>query len=743
MKRSLIVLCFSFIALAASAQCKLFFISSEDNLPVPGVKVVFQTADGRLSAVANEKGELIIPEHFSLSESGLEAVALGFEPLRFKSSCDQKVLLFPATDELNPVVVTDQMGASDVKNATYKVSVISAERIRQLGAQDLRDVLRQELNMRISQDQVLGPALTFKGLSGEHIKFLIDGVPIIGRLNGNVDLSQINVNDIERIEIIDGPMSSQFGSNALAATINFITKKGGKDKERIVLRSYNESAGNFNQEIQYNRRLWKNGFLNASFTRNDFNGWNPGESFEENFKRGRADSSRVKLWSPREQYVGRMTYGGNYNKWSWNARSEWYSDLIVRRGAPRRPFNESAFDDHYKTTRIDQSLTSSVQISERWSGQATLGYNYFERRKNTFVTDLTGISQELSGTPGAQDTTVFINSLGRFTGLYTAKDGGFKSLFGLEGNNEFSSGERLADAPSLTDVAVFAEAEYPISKTLRVRGAMRYGYNSIFDVPVVPALHVVYSKNNHTVKSSYAAGFRAPSLKEMYFDFVDINHNIVGNINLKSEDSRTFQASYTFNKTMLGTLMGLEFSVFDNQISNLIALAQVSDLQFSYINIGLFKSRGINTLASFVGRRWTVRAGYSYTTRTSNLLNGELLPWSETSEVNGTASWRINKRFSIHSFAKWTGKNPAFVFDESGELVERYMAAFTLWDANVAYNSLNDRIQFSVGVKNLLNISNVRSGIQNQGVHSSGGFDTPVAMGRLYFIQCIIQWRKN
>ena len=72
--------------------------------------------------------------------------------------------------------------------------------------------------------------MSLQGLSGEHIKFLIDGVPVIGRMDGNVDLSQLNMYNVDHIEIVEGPMSVIYGSNALAGAVNIITKENKKAK---------------------------------------------------------------------------------------------------------------------------------------------------------------------------------------------------------------------------------------------------------------------------------------------------------------------------------------------------------------------------------------------------------------------------------------------------------------------------------------------------------------------------------
>jgi len=80
-------------------------------------------------------------------------------------------------------------------------------------------MLSTELNIRTTHDGALGSSLTMQGLGGEHIKILVDGVPVIGRENGNIDLDQINLQNVDHIEVINGPMSVVYGSNALAGVI--------------------------------------------------------------------------------------------------------------------------------------------------------------------------------------------------------------------------------------------------------------------------------------------------------------------------------------------------------------------------------------------------------------------------------------------------------------------------------------------------------------------------------------------
>ncbi|WP_315819996.1 TonB-dependent receptor plug domain-containing protein [Paraflavitalea speifideaquila] len=108
----------------------------------------------------------------------------------------------------------------------YRVRTINRERIALRGATDIAGVLNNELGIRIETDYTLGESDTrIMGLGGQRVKVLLDGVPLIDRDATKQSLGQIDINTIERIEIVDGPMSVIYGTDALAGVINIITKK--------------------------------------------------------------------------------------------------------------------------------------------------------------------------------------------------------------------------------------------------------------------------------------------------------------------------------------------------------------------------------------------------------------------------------------------------------------------------------------------------------------------------------------
>jgi outer membrane receptor for ferrienterochelin and colicins len=115
---------------------------------------------------------------------------------------------------VDEVVVTGQYKAIKADKSIYKVDVINNTQIKSKAANNLAELLSTELNLRTSMDASLGTNISIQGLSGEHVKILVDGIPVIGRQSGILDLSQVVLSNVDHIEIVEGPMSVIYGSNA-------------------------------------------------------------------------------------------------------------------------------------------------------------------------------------------------------------------------------------------------------------------------------------------------------------------------------------------------------------------------------------------------------------------------------------------------------------------------------------------------------------------------------------------------
>jgi len=112
-------------------------------------------------------------------------------------------------------------------NKAVRTDVISKETIEESGAKTLSDVVQRAAGVQISTPTGTGENVTIDGLDGKYVKILIDGRPVNGITNSRVDLSRLPIatSDIERVEIVRGPMSALYGTDAMGGVINIITKR--------------------------------------------------------------------------------------------------------------------------------------------------------------------------------------------------------------------------------------------------------------------------------------------------------------------------------------------------------------------------------------------------------------------------------------------------------------------------------------------------------------------------------------
>ena len=153
--------------------------------------------------------------------------ALGFVPQQVSvpSSGELLVVLAEETTELHEVVVTATRTSQPIDNVPVPVLVIGQEKLANMGALRVSEVLMEQTGLQLTSDH--GTGVMMQGLPSEYILFLIDGEPVIGRTAGTLELDRLAVDNIARIEILKGPSSSLYGSEAMAGVVNIITKKAG------------------------------------------------------------------------------------------------------------------------------------------------------------------------------------------------------------------------------------------------------------------------------------------------------------------------------------------------------------------------------------------------------------------------------------------------------------------------------------------------------------------------------------
>jgi outer membrane receptor for ferrienterochelin and colicins len=656
--------------------------------------------------------------------------------------------------ELGELVVTGQYKPQSVRNSVYQVRVIDNERIRLSGATNIQQVLNTQLGFRFSNDNTLGTTdVQLMGMTGRNVKILLDGVPMIDRGDTRESLGQIDINSIERIEIVEGPMSVSYGSDALAGVINIITKRSTGKKLSVTAKAQEETVGDEyhpfsykgvhmqNIGVSWQKNRWQ---VSAGGTHNDFDGFG-GDQF-----------GRAKSWKPKEQWLGNVKLGYSKDAFNIYYRLDALDETITSRGAINMN-TYKAIDQRYITNRYTHQVQTGWWINNKLQLNGLAAYTDYQRRTKTTRHDFEKDTDELTTGVGEQDISKFNSFIFRSTLQYNISS--VISLQpGIDINHEVANGERIAGKPSITDYALFVSSEIKPTSKINIRPGLRFIKNSVYDAPpVIPSINTKFVLNKELdLRLAYAYGFRSPALRELYFDFHDASHDIVGNPDLKAEHSNSFNGSLSWTPAnSTGVRFTSTLTGFYNQFRNLINYASdpSNPTQFTTVNIDKFKTTG-GTLENKIGwKDLNVTVGFSYIGRYNDLsdnkdFENENLPvfvW--TPEINTNAIYvfkKIGTTFGL--FYKYTGKRPGYVTGLNTttgqeEVFLTKIASFHWADFTVT-KSIFKYFSITGGVKNIFDVTDLNNANVSGSAHSAGG-PVPMSFGRSYFLGLNFQWDKK
>lgn len=652
--------------------------------------------------------------------------------------------------ELEEVVVsTGQYKPQSVKNSVYQVRVITGEQIRKQSAAKLQDVLNSQLNIRFSQDLATGGSdISMMGLSGQNVKILIDGAPMIGRqgTSNEININQIEVNSIERIEIVEGPMSVIYGADALAGVINIITKKSGRDKFAINARIQEESVGKeyslFDQGI-HNQYIgasgrYKNWYASGGIGRNLFQGWKD------------TATGRELTWHKKDQIVGNAVVGYRNEKLDVYYRLDGLDEIITN-PANFPPGNQPAIDQDYITDRLMQQIQGFYRFNKQLSVNALASYTHFTRQVYSTLYYPNG-DVRVATAPGLQSTSTFDGFTFRGTAVYTPSS---KISFqpGIDFNTESGDGERIkAGVQRITDYAFFLTTEIMPTSWINIRPGLRVVHNSVYDAPpVIPSINTKFLlTKNLDLRLAYARGFRAPSIRELYYDFFDASHSITGNQNLEAEHSNSFTGSLTWNALRTKSArINTTLSGFYNDVDNMISFAvdAANPQVTTYMNIDKYKTRGGTLTGQLMTGNLDASVGFGYTGRYNSYseTNKDLPSFKWSPEVSSIVSYSFPRiGLSANIYYKLTGKLPYYQeATENGQTVIRLAETDSYHWADFTLNKkLFGMLTVNAGIRNLFDVTAIGNTAAGGGAHTSTGA-RPIGNGRSYFAGLAFNWSKK
>lgn len=638
---------------------------------------------------------------------------------------------------LDEVVVTGVSEPVRIKDALSSYKVITRAMIDAQGAVTLNEALKNQLNMTVGNDGILGSTLRMQNMGGEKIKVLIDGMPVNGRENGNINLSQINMNNVERIEVIQGPMSVVYGTDALGGVINVITKKEHK-KIGGRINTYYESVGRYNVDGAFTYKLKEKHQFTLGGGRNFFQGYQSLDTpMTANGQTARIERSYY--FKPNEQYIANLAYGYSAKSgFKLNVASDFLKEKVINKGGMHvfNAFEAKAFDEYYHTTRSINRLSTEGKVGKTGKWQSQNSYAVYYRIKTKWNTDLVTMNRELTEGKGDQDTSLFQTYT--FRGNYSNKWGRLSYTAGYDVNLDFARSLKIqhGDPKMIQDYAVFGNASYGLIKDkLTLQGGLRAAYNTTYHPPVIPSVNLLYTPISRLqLRASYSKGYRAPALKEMYLSFIDDNHEILGNINLRPEESNHGQLSASYQFYEKGSdYLQLVATGFYNDVKNGIVLVPTrpwdsTSIEYAYKNFS-HQSNAIGNLqldGRLYGLHFVLGYAYNYTFEEK----GNYKAFGAI-ELNGSLQYAVPKTgINLNLFYKYTGSQPALITNIDGTVTySGNQKAFGICDASIEKKFVNNKLQIIAGIKNVMDVRNRRvTGIpMSNGAHGNGstGFFIP------------------
>ncbi|QYF86964.1 TonB-dependent receptor domain-containing protein [Brevundimonas sp. PAMC22021] len=585
-------------------------------------------------------------------------------------------------------MVTATATQRTVSDAPASVTVVGRDEIERRPIQDLTDVLRDVPGVTVNGAGLTRRGVSIRGMPSEHTLFLLDGRRVNAAANAiqhaDFDLGWTPAAAIERVEVVRGPMSSLYGSEALGGVVNVITR-GATDEWRGSL----TTMGGLREDGRGGETYQIGAYAGGPLVQNTL-----GLSLYAETK-GRNETptdgdSRLSDLEDRSTLTGSATL-------SWTPDAAQRIDLTVLGGRDdryRNALSTGARPTYYRTSDAVDRRQYALSHTGQWSwGETAIRAYRSELGRENFAT-------------GGQTAT-------RPVGLgEDIVDG--RATFDLASAHRVSLGgewrnEQLEDAAASLSgqlegerYALFIQDEWTLSSTLSLTGGARFDHHDEYGWQTSPRLYAVWTPTENLIlKAGGGRGFKSPSLKQLSPEFVTVaaagRFTVYGNPDLQPEIGTSYEVSAEYRRNGWMARAG----VFDNDIEDLIetrctAFCGVRGREVRlYQNIAEARIQGVELAAEApLGSAFTLKADYTYLD-SENRETGT--PLSERPEHSGHATlrWEPNDAVFVQGRGEYVGEQ--WMLSNS---VQYPVPDYTLVSLEGGYR-LSPELWLKAGVQNL------------------------------------------
>jgi len=541
---------------------------------------------------------------------------------------------FNDTITIRETVVTATRTEKSIGDIPVPVQVIGRKYIQQTGSQKLSDILQQQAGLVLADNPLgqslqgypnpFGSGIQMQGLDPAYTLILLDGEPLTGRNAGILNLGRIAVGNIQQIEIIKGPATSLYGSDALAGVINIITEKPDHNSTLLkVHRASNNTWGlTASNTIKTNKaalELFANRYSSGGY------------DLDENIYGKTADPYR------NYSFAAKLFY-------NIDARTELRSSV--------RLFTQKQFNNYLVYTSNQPEAVDGSSNETDWSVNNQLQHRFNQKTNLVSRLYLTGYRDNATVYLQKNDSLFDRSFLGQFLvkpelQLELGKKQNEQLITGIGYNYETIDASRYASEKQFNSFYIYSQKEWLPLNNLNITIGARMDKHSLYKAQFNPKLALAYKPTSRlTVMASVGTGFKAPDFRQQFLFFTNslVGYTLLGAnelnnglIQLKQQgqiDPSVDISPYLTDHSLLpersvGTNLGfrwnysndtkINFDVFRNDISHLIDRYNLPFTKtnnqsiYSYVNVNRVYTQGATVnisqkLCSFLN----LDAGYQY-----------------------------------------------------------------------------------------------------------------------------------
>ncbi len=600
--------------------------------------------------------------------------------------------LYAAYFNLNDVVVVGTRTPKLLKDTPIQTRLITSSDIEKSDATNIEDLLQQEMpGIEFSYSQNQQVHLNFAGFGGQGVLFLVNGERLAGETMEDVDFTRLNLDNVDHIEIIKGAASALYGSNACGGVINIITKEAKNPWTLNVngrLARHNEQR--YGGSFGLSNKVLSN-MLSVNHTTTD------------NYDVHSADNPATRVVS--------TIYGGL----TWNVKDQLtYKPadnlkIVGRAGYFFRQLTRTA-DTPERYRDFSAGLRSIWDISQNDNVEVSYSFDQYDKSNLYRITNL--------------DVRKYSNVQNIFRGLYNHSwDNGNILTFGADYMHDYLMNTNLEGRSRKQDsFDAFTQFDWVLAQQWEIVSALRYDYFSDgSNSRVTPKITARYQpQRNLNIRFGYGMGFRAPTLKEKYYNFDMAGIWIInGNPDLKAELSHNFNLSADYTKGHFNFTLSTYYNSIENKLTTGLPYYQPGNdkqLYLDYINLDNFSIYGGEaTVQAYWNNGISGRLSYSYThehlahDKGGNTINSQYIPARKHS-LTARIDWdkQISKnygiRLSVNGRFLSGVDNYEYVdyYDISKGSVKVSYPAYTLWKLSLVQR-FGKAIRLTAAVDNIFN----------------------------------------